>query len=149
MSHSIRRSLAPWVAALGIAVASFGAAAEPGVAVSGQTLLENLRKGGYVVYFRHTKTLPEHEHEAKMRREGKWNLDDCATQRKALLTRDGKLDNSWETVKHDKVEQVEGKKGKEWKVTFKNPAVTDPGKSTLYVFLSPPGNYIAANFTGQ
>lgn len=81
MSHSIRRGPAPWVAALGIAAASFGAAAEPGVAVSGQTLLENLRKGGYVVYFRHTKTLPEHEHEARMRREGKWNLDDCATQR--------------------------------------------------------------------
>ena len=74
---------------------------------------------------------------------------DCATQRKALLIKDGKLDKTWETVKHDKVEQVEGKKGKEWKVTFKNPAVSDPAKSTLYVFLSQPGNYIAANFTGQ
>ena len=56
-------------------------AAEPGVAVSGKALLEDLRKGGYIVYFRHTKTLPEHEHEAKMRRDGKWRLDDCSTQR--------------------------------------------------------------------
>ena len=34
-------------------------------------------------------------------------------------------------------------------MTFKNPAVSDPAKGTLYVFLSLPGNYIAANFTGQ
>ncbi len=81
LSRAICRVLAIGMVSLGIAVASPGAAAEPGVAVSGQTLLENLRKGGYVVYFRHTKTLPEHEHEAKMRREGKWNLDDCTTQR--------------------------------------------------------------------
>lgn len=56
-------------------------AAEPGVAVSGKTLVDNLRHGGYIVYFRHTKTLPEHEHEARMRREGKWRAEDCATQR--------------------------------------------------------------------
>ena len=62
-------------------LATLCTAAEPGVAISGKTLLEDLRKGGYIVYFRHTKTLPEHEHEAKMRRDGKWRLDDCSTQR--------------------------------------------------------------------
>ena len=56
-------------------------AADPGIAVSGKTLLEELRKGGYIVYFRHTKTLPEHAHEAQMRRDGKWHVDYCATQR--------------------------------------------------------------------
>jgi hypothetical protein len=56
-------------------------AGEPGVAVPARTLLENLRKGGHIVYFRHTKTLPEHEHEARMRREGRWRVEDCATQR--------------------------------------------------------------------
>ena len=74
---------------------------------------------------------------------------DCANQRVAALTAGGKLDKTWQTVKNDKVEQVDGKKGKEWKVTFKNPAVQDPAKGTLYVFLSLPGNYIASNFTGQ
>ena len=44
--------------------------AEPGIAISGKALLDELRKGGYIVYFRHTKTLPEHAHEAKMRRDG-------------------------------------------------------------------------------
>jgi len=48
-----------------------------------------------------------------------------------------------------KVEQVDGQKGKEWKVSFGNPTAADPSKSTLYVFLSLPGNYIASNFTGR
>ena len=40
--------------------ASLGAmAAQPGVPVSGKALLEQLRRGGYIVYFRHTKTPPE------------------------------------------------------------------------------------------
>ena len=56
-------------------------AAEAGVPLSGKVLLDELRKGGYVVYFRHTKTLPEHAHEAAMRRQGRWRLDDCETQR--------------------------------------------------------------------
>lgn len=64
-----------------LGLAACCAAAEPGVARSGQRLLDDLRKGGYVLYFRHTQTLPEHEHEARMRREGKWHLDDCTTQR--------------------------------------------------------------------
>ncbi|PZQ76984.1 MAG: hypothetical protein DI563_05235 [Variovorax paradoxus] len=74
---------------------------------------------------------------------------DCAAQRKASLISGGKLDKSWEAVKVDKVEQVDGKKGKEWRVSFKNGAVSDADKSTLYVFLSLPGNYIASNFTGR
>lgn len=74
---------------------------------------------------------------------------DCAAQRKASLVSGGKLDKSWEAVKVDKAEQVDGKKGKEWKVSFKNTAATDSSKSTLYVFMSPAGNYIASNFTGR
>ena len=73
----------------------------------------------------------------------------CAQQRKELLVKNGKLDATWLPIKHDKIEAVDGKKGKEWKVTFKNPAVSDPAKGALYVFLTLPGNYIAANFTGQ
>ena len=74
---------------------------------------------------------------------------DCAAQRKASLVSGGKIDKSWEAVKVDKAEQVDGKKGKEWKVSFKNTGATDPAKSTLYVFMSPAGNYIASNFTGK
>ena len=73
----------------------------------------------------------------------------CAIQRKDALASTGKIDASWKNVKQDKVEQVDGKKGKEWKVTFANPAAKDKGKETLYLFFTVSGNYIAANFTGQ
>jgi hypothetical protein len=73
----------------------------------------------------------------------------CAAQRKDALVASGKLDASWKGVKHEKVEQVDGKKGKEWKVTFKNPAAADKDKQSLYVFLSAPGNVLAANHSGK
>lgn len=73
----------------------------------------------------------------------------CADQRKQTLVKGGKLDASWSAIKPEKVETIDGKKGKEWKLTFKNPAVTDASKQTLYMFYSLPGNFIAANFTGQ
>jgi hypothetical protein len=73
----------------------------------------------------------------------------CAVQRKDALAASGKIDSSWKALKHDKIEQVDGKRGKEWKVTFKNLAAKDKAKETLYVFFTLPGNFIAANFTGQ
>jgi hypothetical protein len=73
----------------------------------------------------------------------------CATQRKDALAAGGKIEASWKAVRHDKVEQVDGKKGKEWKVTFRNPAAADKDKQALYVFLSAPGNVLAANFSGK
>ena len=73
----------------------------------------------------------------------------CADQRKQALIKAGKLEASWAAIRPEKVEIVDGKKGKEWKLSFKNPAVTDAGKQTLYMFYNLPGNFIAANFTGQ
>ena len=73
----------------------------------------------------------------------------CAQQRKEILIKKGKIDQSWETVEQDKVEQVDGKKGKEWLVTFKDPNVEDKAKETLYMFFTQTGNFIAANFTGK
>jgi hypothetical protein len=73
----------------------------------------------------------------------------CANQRKDTLVNGGKLDKAWQAVKHDKAEMVEGKKGKEWKVTFKDANAKDKSKETLYMLFTLPGNFIAANFTGQ
>lgn len=73
----------------------------------------------------------------------------CAMDRKQALVKQGKLDASWANVKQDEVRVVEGKKGKEWLLTFKNPAATDASKQTLYMFYSLPGNFIAANYTGK
>jgi hypothetical protein len=44
---------------------------------------------------------------------------------------------------------VDGKKGKEWKVAFKDPGAKDKSKETLYMFFTMTGNFIAANFTGK
>jgi hypothetical protein len=76
-------------------------------------------------------------------------VTDCAKQRRDSLIKAGKLDASWQAVKVEKPELIDGKKGREWKVSFKNPTVADASKQTLYIFFSQPGNFIAANFTGQ
>jgi hypothetical protein len=73
----------------------------------------------------------------------------CANERKATLIKQGKLEASWKDILPGKPEQVDGKKGKEWKLTFKNPAAKDKAKETLYMFYTLPGNFVAANYTGQ
>jgi hypothetical protein len=76
-------------------------------------------------------------------------VNGCALQRKDNLVKTGKLDAVWSDVKPASIEAVDGKKGKEWKVTFKDAAAKDKSKETLYMFFTLPGNFIAANFTGQ
>ncbi len=73
----------------------------------------------------------------------------CAKQRKEALVKSGKLESSWQTLQHNAIEQVDGKKGKEWKVAFKDPAAKDKAKETLYMFFTVTGNFIAANFSGK
>jgi hypothetical protein len=74
---------------------------------------------------------------------------DCAAQRRDVLVKSGKLDASWRTIQPEKVDAVSGKKGKEWKVTFNNPAAPDPTKRALYMFFTESGNFMAANFSGK
>ena len=73
----------------------------------------------------------------------------CAAQHKESLVGSGKIDKAWQAIKHDKAEMVDGKKSKEWKVTFKDAAAKDKSRETLYMFFTLPGNFIAANFAGQ
>ncbi len=73
----------------------------------------------------------------------------CAVQRKEALLKSGKLDAAWRPVKPEKIAMVEGKKGQEWQVVFNDPSAKDKSKNTLYMFFTLPGNFIAANFTGQ
>ncbi len=76
-------------------------------------------------------------------------VTDCANQRRAALVKSGKLESSWQAARQEKLELVDGKKGKEWKVSFSNPAASDKEKQTLFIFFSHTGNFIAANFTGR
>ena len=73
----------------------------------------------------------------------------CADQRKERLVKSGKLEASWSAVKHESISVIDGKKGKEWRVSYKNPAATDKAKTGLFMFFTPVGNFIAANHTGQ
>ena len=73
----------------------------------------------------------------------------CADQRKERLIKGGKLETSWATVKHESISMIDGKKGKEWRVVYKNPGATDKAKANLFMFFTPVGNFIAANHTGK
>jgi hypothetical protein len=73
----------------------------------------------------------------------------CADAKRDALVKSGKLHASWSGVKSEKIEQIDGKKGKEWKLNYKNPASPEKDKQALYMFYSLPGNFIAANHTGQ
>ncbi len=73
----------------------------------------------------------------------------CADARRNALVKSGKLHSSWSGIKHDKIEQIDGKKGKEWKLSYKNPTSPEKDKQALYMFYTAPGNFIAANHTGQ
>lgn len=55
----------------------------------------------------------------------------------------------WKAVRHGKIEQIDGTKGKESKVSCKNPGVADASKATLSVFLGLHGNGPASNFPGK
>lgn len=73
----------------------------------------------------------------------------CAVKRQGALVESGKLDKAWLNIKPAAPEQVDGKRGKEWKVQFKDPAAADKSKDTLHMFFTLQGNFIAANFSGN
>jgi len=74
----------------------------------------------------------------------------CAGFHKDRLIKKGTIDATWSEIKHESVQQVDGKEGKkEWKVTFKDAAAKDKSKETLYMFFSEPGNLLASNFSGK
>ncbi len=70
----------------------------------------------------------------------------CSEKQKERLVKKGTIANTWSTVKHTSIEQVDGKKGKEWKVVFNDPNAADKSKATLYMFYALNGNFIASNF---
>jgi hypothetical protein len=79
----------------------------------------------------------------------KETVSGCAVKHQQALVAGGKVDKSWAAIKPTSLEQVDGKKGKEWLVTFKDPAATDKSKETLYMFFTLQGNLIASNFSGK
>ena len=73
----------------------------------------------------------------------------CSERQRQRLIKKGTIAATWATIKQSSIEQIDGKKGKEWKLTFNDPAASDKTKSTFYMFYSQNGNFIASNFTGK
>ncbi len=65
-----------------------------------------------------------------------------------LVERD-KIDKSWSSIKASSVEQKLYQGKPEWVAIYDNKKIADTSKQKLYVFLTPAGEYIAVNYTGN
>jgi hypothetical protein len=61
----------------------------------------------------------------------------------------GILDESWRGAEPVSLELRDRNRASEWVATFRNNAIANPAQRTLYVIMTPMGEYIAANYTGQ
>jgi hypothetical protein len=72
-----------------------------------------------------------------------------ATTEVERLAEHGRIDKSWPIeARLESAEIADRPSGQEWVVVFGNATAPAP-QSTLYVFLSLTGEYLAANFTGR
>ena len=75
--------------------------------------------------------------------------EEIATKKISALAENGKIDESWKSIKATKSEKKKFDDNMEWVVIFNNNNVSDPAKQTLYLFLSVRGEYLATNYTGN
>jgi hypothetical protein len=59
------------------------------------------------------------------------------------------VDTSWSSASINSIEKKAIKGNNEWVVIFINNKIGDEKKQKLYIFLTPSGQYIAANYTGN
>ena len=67
----------------------------------------------------------------------------------ASLVERSKIEKSWSSIKASSVEQKKYQGKPEWVAIYDNEKIADTSKQKLYVFLTPAGEYIAANYTGN
>ena len=91
----------------------------------------------------------EHDHGHSHGPISKTAAIDKATKKVKQLVDKGKIDASWAKVSAANAEQKTYSKGPEWVVTFKNDQISDASKTTLYIFYTLDGHYLAANYTGN
>ncbi len=72
-----------------------------------------------------------------------------AQNMKNELTKQGKLDKSWQSIELSKTENKTFGKSEEWMISFSNPQIADKSKQTLYVFVNLYGKVTGANHTGK
>ena len=74
--------------------------------------------------------------------------EQVATQIVSTMVKQGVIEESWDGTAVQVSEQKVFSGRTEWVVSYRNDAVSDPSKRTLYIFLTLTGDYIAANYTG-
>lgn len=91
-----------------------------------------------------------HDHSVPVKEEtSKTLVKEVAKQEVKRLAIAKKIDSSWLFIPISKMKKVQFNATKEWVVSFENPAVEDPSKRTLYIFVSVYGNLTGANYTGK
>lgn len=84
--------------------------------------------------------------------EGEVGQEEILTRSKAYLHRlmvNGKIEPSWEGVEPATIGKQTYKGSEEWVITFENPKAESADKKTLFMYFTPSGQVIAANFSGN
>ena len=90
-----------------------------------------------------------HDHGVPLEPVTQQQAEQIASQVLSTFASKNDIDRSWNNIKVDKSEKKSFSGNLEWVVSYKNEAVSDPEKRTLYIFLTPGGEFIAANYTGE
>ncbi len=75
--------------------------------------------------------------------------EQIASQFISSLVADDKIETSWNNIKVNKSEQKSFGGNQEWVISYKNEAVSDPEKRTIYIFLGLGGEFLGGNYTGE
>lgn len=92
---------------------------------------------------RHDHALPVKEEASKS------SVKELAKQEVKRLALADKIDSSWLFIPISKMKKVQFNNTFEWVVSFKNLALQEENKQTLYLFVNVYGKLTGANYTGK
>lgn len=90
-----------------------------------------------------------HDHGAPSEPVTQQQVEQIASRIVTTFIGKGVIEESWNTGKFEQAEQKQFGDNQEWVVSYRNETANDPQKRTLYIFLTPTGKYLAANYTGK
>lgn len=91
----------------------------------------------------------EHGHSHTQTEVSKASIEKTANQELAGLVQSGKIDKNWSNTPILNMKKKQFHHNTEWVVSYKNKAIKDKAKQTLYIFVSLYGKPTGANYTGK
>ena len=91
----------------------------------------------------------EHGHSHTQTEVSKASIEKTANEQLAGLVQSGKIPKSWANTPILNMKKKKFHHNTEWVVSYKNKAIKDKMKQTLYIFISLYGEPTGANHTGQ